>query len=138
MPDRCMANARRRLLRARGAYTLCSLSNGVARSLWRSTGGESGIRTHGTLPSTPDFESGTFGRSVISPRRNVTAGSESVNARVVAWRRFGPVPAHPARGHAGADTLLAAARKGLPKLCFGDRIVQAMEDLRRDSLAPPR
>src|SRR5688572_11984384 len=28
--------------------------------------GESGSRTHGTLADTPDFESGTFGHSVIS------------------------------------------------------------------------
>jgi hypothetical protein len=32
------------------------------------TGGEGGIRTHGTLARTPDFESGTFGHSVTSPR----------------------------------------------------------------------
>ena len=47
-----------------------------------STGpsGESGIRTHGTLAGTPDFESGTFGHSVISPRRNVAGTTGTVNA----------------------------------------------------------
>ena len=30
-------------------------------------GGEGGIRTHGTVASTPDFESGTFVHSVTSP-----------------------------------------------------------------------
>jgi hypothetical protein len=34
-------------------------------------GGEKGIRTPGTLTGTPDFESGTFGLSVISPPRNL-------------------------------------------------------------------
>jgi hypothetical protein len=42
--------------------------------------GESGIRTHGTLTGTPDFESGTFGRSVISPPRTMNAGRWTVNA----------------------------------------------------------
>src|SRR5690606_15009577 len=42
-------------------------------------GGESGIRTHGTLAGTPDFESGTFDHSVISPRRNMAAGQHAVN-----------------------------------------------------------
>jgi hypothetical protein len=45
-----------------------------------SDGGESGIRTHGTLTGTPDFESGTFGRSVISPPRTMNAGRWTVNA----------------------------------------------------------
>lgn len=30
-------------------------------------GGEGGIRTHGTLARTPDFESGPFGHSGTSP-----------------------------------------------------------------------
>jgi hypothetical protein len=46
-------------------------------------GGESGIRTHGTLTGTPDFESGTFGRSVISPPRTMTAGTRAVNVTKV-------------------------------------------------------
>ena len=32
-------------------------------------GGEGGIRTHGTVAGTPDFESGTFGHSATSPVR---------------------------------------------------------------------
>ena len=35
------------------------------------SGGEKGIRTPGTLARSPDFESGTFGLSVISPPRNL-------------------------------------------------------------------
>jgi hypothetical protein len=42
--------------------------------------GESGSRTHGTLADTPDFESGTFGHSVISPRRTLAASIFPVNA----------------------------------------------------------
>ena len=49
------------------------------------SGGESGIRTHGTLSGTPDFESGTFGHSVISPRRNMNGGQGSVNDRKNSW-----------------------------------------------------
>ena len=33
-----------------------------------TTGGEGGIRTHGTVTRTPDFESGTFDHSATSPR----------------------------------------------------------------------
>ena len=32
------------------------------------SGGESGIRTHGRFDPTPDFESGTFDHSAISPK----------------------------------------------------------------------
>ena len=41
--------------------------------------GESGSRTHGTLSDTPDFESGTFGHSVISPRGTLSAPISAVN-----------------------------------------------------------
>ena len=34
-------------------------------------GGEGGIRTHGRLASTPDFESGTFDHSATSPVRAI-------------------------------------------------------------------
>jgi len=48
--------------------------------------GESGIRTHGTLTGTPDFESGSFGRSDISPpgkmpKHPVTVNVEPYSAR---------------------------------------------------------
>ena len=36
-------------------------------------GGEGGIRTHGRLAPTPDFESGTFDHSATSPVRFDTA-----------------------------------------------------------------
>ena len=42
------------------------------------TGGESGIRTRGALASTPDFESGTFGLSVISPPRTIAKAVTTV------------------------------------------------------------
>jgi hypothetical protein len=44
-----------------------------------SPSGERGIRTLGTLAGTPDFESGTFGHSDISPRRTMSAEGGSVN-----------------------------------------------------------
>ena len=44
-----------------------------------TTSGESGIRTRGTLTGTPDFESGTFGRSVISPPPTMTKRTPVVN-----------------------------------------------------------
>ena len=47
--------------------------------------GESGIRTHGTRTGTPDFESGAFDHSAISPRR-VLAQARS---------RVSPVPKNP-------------------------------------------
>ena len=34
-------------------------------------GGEGGIRTHGELAPTPDFESGTFDHSATSPGREL-------------------------------------------------------------------
>jgi hypothetical protein len=34
---------------------------------FQDTGGEGGIRTHGRLAPTPDFESGTFDHSATSP-----------------------------------------------------------------------
>jgi hypothetical protein len=57
-----------------------------------SLGGEKGIRTPGTLTGTPDFESGTFGLSVISPPRKLVdraflvkpAQSRSLSA--LSWR----------------------------------------------------
>ena len=38
------------------------------------TGGEGGIRTHGDVATTPDFESGTFDHSATSPAFNIAAG----------------------------------------------------------------
>src|SRR5690606_2916846 len=37
-------------------------------------GGQGGIRTHGTLARTPDFESGTFDHSATCPRLRLRAG----------------------------------------------------------------
>jgi hypothetical protein len=39
-----------------------------------SLGGEGGIRTHGDVATTPDFESGTFDHSATSPAFNIAAG----------------------------------------------------------------
>ena len=47
-------------------------------------GGEGGIRTHGTLARTPDFESGTFDHSATSPR---VEGAEAYDQTV---RRTSP------------------------------------------------
>ena len=37
-------------------------------------GGEGGIRTHGDVATTPDFESGTFDHSATSPAFTIAAG----------------------------------------------------------------
>ena len=44
-------------------------------------GGEGGIRTLGTIASTPDFESGTFDHSATSPNRTaIIATNRSIHA----------------------------------------------------------
>jgi hypothetical protein len=50
----------------------------VSKTL-RSNGGETGIRTLGTLSSTPPFQGGTFNHSAISPafNENITGGVAS-------------------------------------------------------------
>ncbi len=50
--------------------------------------GERGIRTLGTLAGTPDFESGTFGHSDISPPRTMAAEGGSVNEIAARFCRF--------------------------------------------------
>ena len=52
----------------------------VTSTLSGGEGGESGIRTHGTLTGTPDFESGSFGHSDISPPRKMPNEPPPVNA----------------------------------------------------------
>ena len=39
----------------------------IYKDILQMIGGEGGIRTHGTLARTPDFESGPFGHSGTSP-----------------------------------------------------------------------
>src|SRR6185436_593473 len=73
--------------------------------------GESGSRTHGTLADTPDFESGTFGHSVISPRRTLAASIEPVNAR---RRSDGVVFARFSGSSAGTPVLLASGLARMP------------------------
>ena len=41
------------------------------RGFYFESGGEGGIRTHGGLAPTPDFESGTFDHSATSPGRKL-------------------------------------------------------------------
>ncbi len=56
------------------------------------SGGEGGIRTHGTLTRTPDFESGTFDHSATSPKRCVwstRAGNCTHRMTVWQWGRCG-------------------------------------------------
>jgi hypothetical protein len=60
--------------------------------------GESGIRTHGTLTGTPDFESGTFGHSVISPPRKMHGEVGPVNPSFVTGAANGRWPR---RGRSG-------------------------------------
>jgi hypothetical protein len=43
------------------------MKKATLRWLFLLRGGEGGIRTHGTLARTPDFESGTFDHSATSP-----------------------------------------------------------------------
>ena len=45
----------------------CTSLDGVKHYI----GGEGGIRTHGRLKPTPDFESGTFDHSATSPKRAI-------------------------------------------------------------------
>ena len=42
-------------------------------------GGEGGIRTHGTLSGTPDFESGTIDHSATSPKQPTPSIAEAAN-----------------------------------------------------------
>jgi hypothetical protein len=42
-------------------------------------GGEGGIRTHGSVNATPDFESGTFDHSATSPYWSTNSGAHSTN-----------------------------------------------------------
>jgi hypothetical protein len=71
-------------------------------------GGEGGIRTHGTVTRTPDFESGPFDHSGTSPRnadwaqvtgfqnlshpRQLARGSTWRRARAGQWQSQGPGP----------------------------------------------
>jgi hypothetical protein len=41
-------------------------------------GGEGGIRTHGELALTPDFESGTFDHSATSPAARIVTESSTL------------------------------------------------------------
>ena len=42
-------------------------------------GGEGGIRTHGSVNATPDFESGTFDHSATSPGVSTNSGAHSTS-----------------------------------------------------------
>jgi hypothetical protein len=42
-------------------------------------GGEGGIRTHGSVNATPDFESGTFDHSATSPGKSSISGAHSTS-----------------------------------------------------------
>jgi len=55
---------------------LSTLSKKIAPQKSGATrpGGEGGIRTHGDVATTPDFESGTFDHSATSPALNFAAG----------------------------------------------------------------
>ena len=68
----------------------------LPRELLEITSGEKGIRTPGTLTGTPDFESGTFGLSVISPPRNLFDRPHPCQAKAAGFRWFSP-PTDPSR-----------------------------------------
>src|SRR5262249_33564241 len=83
-------------------YTISSRAPSASRSSLRvHASGERGIRTPGTLASTPDFESGAFNRSAISPElhekrfeeRRALVGEDPSDDRhrviqaTVAWNR---------------------------------------------------
>ena len=59
----------------------CSSARPRSFDLLEIPGGERGIRTHGTLTGTPDFESGSFGHSDSSPRRKVQGEQRVVKER---------------------------------------------------------
>ena len=97
-----------------------------------SPSGERGIRTLGTLAGTPDFESGTFGHSDISPRRTMSAEGRSVNERsgtfstAFAQRqeplgrlRTGPDP-EDSRGHAAVSAWAGARAAWLSERARAD------------------
>src|SRR6218665_3604634 len=55
------------------AYT----ARGFCGLAWATSGREGGIRTHGNVATTPDFESGTFDRSATSPGARAQARNYS-------------------------------------------------------------
>ena len=59
----------------------------------RQIGGEGGIRTHGSVATTPDFESGTFDHSATSPRLEACDSSSlfSGDSMGPAWSSRGSV-----------------------------------------------
>ena len=57
--------------------------------LLQVVGGEGGIRTHGSIATTPDFESGTFDHSATSPgvgREHKQASIAGPKEVVLVWR----------------------------------------------------
>ena len=55
------------------------------RGFYFESGGEGGIRTHGGLAPTPDFESGTFDHSATSPgRKSVFSKDRDFNRSMTA------------------------------------------------------
>jgi hypothetical protein len=63
----------------------------------RTLSGEGGIRTHGTLTSTHDFQSCTFGLSVTSPGRKTPSHTPEAEGRKqeIATPAFGDAPVSP-------------------------------------------
>ena len=85
----------------------------------RLRGGEGGIRTHGTLTGTPDFESGTFNRTPPPLRRAGTLAKTACSPSIdrSARRRFGTLVCQRARG-------VAADPTGLRTRCWRDRSIR--------------
>jgi hypothetical protein len=57
------------------ARVSCTSLDGVKQY----NGGEGGIRTHGSVNATPDFESGTFDHSATSPNELINSGAHSIS-----------------------------------------------------------
>ena len=72
--------------------------------------GEKGIRTPGAIAGTPDFESGTFGHSDISPPRKFPDRALPVKRRGVLVEQAGAGRAYDLRGD--ADALRGRAGRG--------------------------
>ena len=74
-------------------------------------GGEGGIRTHGRLAPTPDFESGTFDHSATSPAARIVTESGGLLDENFALGQTVPMPTIKTMGSFGrlAALILAAA-----------------------------
>ena len=69
-----MGSVRTQKQKAPRGAGLWAPDNSTERVSRSCSGGEGGIRTHGDVATTPDFESGTFDHSATSPAFTFAAG----------------------------------------------------------------